>query len=79
MAARLHANSKLGQKYDAHHVPECAMKDGDEYVGGEILDPDNGKVYRSKVRLIDDGKKLSVRGYIGVPALGRSQTWVRQE
>ena len=54
-------------------------KEGDEYVGGQILDPDNGKVYRSKVRLIDDGKKLSVRGYIGVPMLGRSQTWVRQE
>jgi hypothetical protein len=72
MAARLHANPKLGQKYDAHHVPECAMKDGDEY-------PDNGKIYRSKVRLIDDGKKPSVRGYIGVPALGRSQTWVRPE
>lgn len=54
-------------------------KVGDEYVGGQILDPDNGKVYRSKVRLTDNGKKLSVRGYIGVPMLGRSQTWVRQE
>ncbi|WP_049764183.1 DUF2147 domain-containing protein [Polaromonas sp. JS666] len=54
-------------------------KDGDEYGGGQILDPDNGKVYRSKVRLTDNGKKLSVRGYIGVPMLGRSQTWVRQE
>lgn len=54
-------------------------KDGEEYGGGQILDPDNGKVYRSKVRLTDNGKKLSVRGYIGVPMLGRSQTWVRQE
>jgi uncharacterized protein (DUF2147 family) len=54
-------------------------KDGDEYNGGEILDPDNGKVYRSKIHLTDGGKKLSVRGYIGVPMLGRSQTWVRQE
>jgi uncharacterized protein (DUF2147 family) len=54
-------------------------KQGDEYAGGEILDPDNGKVYRSKLRLIDGGKKLSVRGYIGVPMLGRSQTWVRQD
>lgn len=54
-------------------------KDGDEYVGGQILDPDNGKVYSSKLRLIHNGKKLSVRGYIGVPALGRSQTWLRQE
>ena len=54
-------------------------KDGDEYAGGEILDPNNGKVYKSKLHLTDSGKKLSVRGYIGVPMLGRSQTWVRQE
>jgi len=54
-------------------------KEGDEYAGGQILDPDNGKVYRSKVQLLDGGKKLSVRGYIGVPMLGRSQTWLRQE
>lgn len=54
-------------------------KEGDEYVGGQILDPDNGKVYRSRLRLADDGKTLDVRGYIGVPMLGRSQTWLRQE
>ncbi len=54
-------------------------KDGDAYAGGQILDPDNGKSYSSKVQLIDGGKKLSVRGYIGVPMLGRTQTWVRQE
>jgi uncharacterized protein (DUF2147 family) len=54
-------------------------KDGDEYAGGQILDPDNGKLYRSKIQLIEGGKKLSVRGYIGVPMLGRSQVWERQE
>ncbi|MHA4869587.1 DUF2147 domain-containing protein [Duganella sp. PWIR1] len=54
-------------------------KDGEEYAGGEILDPNNGKVYKSKLRLADGGKKLNVRGYIGVPMLGRSQTWVRQD
>jgi uncharacterized protein (DUF2147 family) len=54
-------------------------KDGDEYAGGEILDPNNGKVYKSKLHLTDGGKKLSVRGYIGVPMLGRSQVWVRQD
>ncbi|MDC8759725.1 DUF2147 domain-containing protein [Janthinobacterium fluminis] len=54
-------------------------KDGDEYNGGEILDPDNGKVYRSKMQLVEGGKKLQVRGYFGVPMLGRSQTWIRQE
>ncbi len=54
-------------------------RDGDEYDGGKILDPNNGKVYNSKLELKDSGKKLSVRGYIGIPLLGRSQTWIREE
>ncbi|WP_315856578.1 DUF2147 domain-containing protein [Rhizobium leguminosarum] len=54
-------------------------KDGDEYTGGKILDPDNGKVYSSKIYLADEGKKLNVRGFIGVSLLGRSQVWERQE
>jgi uncharacterized protein (DUF2147 family) len=54
-------------------------KEGGDYRGGQILDPDNGKFYSSKVRLMDGGKKLEVRGYIGVSFLGRSQFWQRQE
>ena len=54
-------------------------RDGDEYNGGNILDPNNGKVYRSKLSVIEGGKKLNVRGYIGIPMLGRSQTWLREE
>jgi len=54
-------------------------KHGDEYSGGEILDPKNGKVYKSKLSVHEGGRKLEVRGYIGVPMLGRSQVWLRQE
>lgn len=54
-------------------------KDGDGWGGGEILDPNNGKVYRSQMKLADDGRKLEVRGYVGVPMFGRTQTWVREE
>ncbi|HEV7814981.1 MAG TPA: DUF2147 domain-containing protein [Janthinobacterium sp.] len=56
-------------------------KDGDdnEYGGGQILDPNNGKVYKSKLQLTEGGKQLKVRGYVGVPMLGRSQVWIRQE
>lgn len=54
-------------------------KDGDGYSGGTILDPENGKVYKSRMKLLDSGAKLEVRGYIGVPMLGRSQVWIRQE
>jgi uncharacterized protein (DUF2147 family) len=54
-------------------------KEGEEFNGGEIIDPKNGKVYKAKMHLTDAGKKLSVRGYVGMPMLGRSQVWVRQE
>jgi uncharacterized protein (DUF2147 family) len=54
-------------------------KDGDQYTGGEILDPKNGKIYRAKMKVLDGGRKLEVRGFIGISLLGRSQTWVREE
>jgi uncharacterized protein (DUF2147 family) len=53
-------------------------KDGDAWDHGQILDPENGKLYKCKMHLEDGGNKLVVRGYIGVSLLGRSQTWVRQ-
>jgi uncharacterized protein (DUF2147 family) len=46
---------------------------------GEILDPNNGKTYRTRLKPVDGGKKLEVRGYIGAPLFGRTQTWVRVE
>ena len=49
------------------------------YEGGNILDPDNGKVYKCKMKLSEDGKKLEVRGFIGISLLGRSQIWMREE
>ncbi|HYS63664.1 MAG TPA: DUF2147 domain-containing protein [Paraburkholderia sp.] len=54
-------------------------KDGDGWDHGQILDPENGKIYKCKMHLEDGGNKLVVRGYIGVSLLGRSQTWVRQQ
>ncbi|TQK02809.1 DUF2147 domain-containing protein [Herbaspirillum sp. SJZ107] len=54
-------------------------KTGDEYTGGEILDPKNGKVYKSKLTVREGGKKVEVRGFVGMPMFGRSQVWLRQE
>lgn len=47
------------------------------YDGGKITDPKNGKTYSFSAKLAPDGKTLSGRGYIGVSALGHSQTWLR--
>jgi uncharacterized protein (DUF2147 family) len=54
-------------------------KQGSELVGGDILDPDTGVVYRCKMTLADGGKKLVVRGFIGISLLGRSQVWLRDQ
>lgn len=54
-------------------------KDGEVFDGGEILDPENGKTYKCKLKLLDNGKQLEVRGYIGISLLGRSQIWLREE
>jgi len=45
--------------------------------GGEILDPNNGKTYRTRLKPVDGGKKLEMRGYIG--PFYRTQTWIRVE
>jgi uncharacterized protein (DUF2147 family) len=47
--------------------------------GGEILDPNNGKTYKVRLKPVNGGKTLEVRGYIGMPMLGRTQTWQRVE
>lgn len=48
-----------------------------QWADGKILDPENGKSYSCSLKLGDNGKKLDVHGYIGIPLLGRSQTWER--
>lgn len=45
--------------------------------GGQILDPKNGKSYRCTIQLMNNSQELNVRGYIGMPLFGRTQTWHR--
>jgi uncharacterized protein (DUF2147 family) len=41
---------------------------------GQITDPRDGGVYQAKLWLDSDGN-LRLRGFIGIPALGATQTW----
>lgn len=52
-------------------------KHGDNWDGGKILDPNNGKLYSVKLTPTDNGNKLEVRGFMGFSLLGRSQRWTR--
>ena len=54
------------------HVPGT-----NNYEKGRIIDPLVGKVYDTKIKLNSTGKRLTLRAYMGVSSLGRSQTWLR--
>jgi uncharacterized protein (DUF2147 family) len=54
-------------------------KSGDDYTGGEILDPESGNVYRCRLRVVEGGQKLEVRGFIGISLFGRTQLWLRDQ
>ncbi len=59
-------------------IIEDIMKDGDEYSGGTILDPENGETYSCYLELMEENR-LKVRGYLGFAIFGRTQYWLRKE
>jgi uncharacterized protein (DUF2147 family) len=75
------------------HNPDKALRDqpviglelmrdftftGSQWVNGRIYDPENGKTYRCKM-MLKEGGILNVRGYVGIPAFGRTTVWMRPE
>jgi len=47
------------------------------WTGGELLDPNNGKTYRTRLKPVDDGKTMEMRGYVAF--IYRTQVWQRVE
>ena len=56
---------------------KASGSDAAVFEGGTIVDPNNGKVYRTRLKPVEDGKKLEMRGYIG--PFYRTQVWQRVE
>lgn len=54
-------------------------RNGSEWTGGTIVDPANGKEYKAKVEVVENGTKLAVRGFVGFALIGRTQVWERVE
>ncbi|OTG63213.1 signal peptidase [Acinetobacter silvestris] len=53
------------------------VEETNSYEHGQIIDPLAGKVYNAKMKLSSTNKRLTMRAYMGVSVLGRSQTWIR--
>ena len=52
-------------------------RNGLSYENGTVRDPRDGSVYRASMTVSPDGKKLEMRGYVGISLFGRSQVWNR--
>ena len=76
--ATLDATNRSAILYRIRSVKKADGEDN-QWDGGHILDPEDGKTYKVRLTPADGGKKLDVRGYIGAPLLGRTQTWIRVE
>jgi uncharacterized protein (DUF2147 family) len=66
--------ARKGQPVKGMNILWGFKKSGNEWTGGSILDPANGKTYRCTVWL-EDANTLKVRGYWGI--FWRTQTWKR--
>jgi uncharacterized protein (DUF2147 family) len=62
---------RYGKKVIGMEILQGLEKEGNEYTGGSVLDPKNGKVYRCKIWR--EGTDLKIRGYLG--PFYRTQTW----
>ena len=51
----------------------------DAYIDGRVLEPTSGRIYKGKAVVSGEGKRLRMRGYMGVSALGRTVVWLRTD
>ena len=57
-------------------VRDFQTEEENRLTNGTVYDPKNGKTYKGKITLISHGR-LELRGYIGIPLIGRTTTWTR--
>jgi uncharacterized protein (DUF2147 family) len=66
---------------DVHGASQCGLTiisnerpTPDGFWLGQVTDPRDGATYHAQLWL-DDGGNLNLRGYLGIPLLGRTQKW----
>lgn len=72
------AGAKKNQPVEGLEILWGFHRDGAQWTGGQVLDPETGKIYSATITVQDGGSKLKLRGYIGISLIGRTQYWLRE-
>jgi uncharacterized protein (DUF2147 family) len=72
-------DERKGQRLIGMTMMKNVKSKGEGYEGTEILDPFSGNTYHVKLSLKEAGKKMEVRGFVGLSLFGRTQVWERVE
>jgi uncharacterized protein (DUF2147 family) len=73
-------DERKGKPVAGMEIIRNVKQDSDDktiWAGGEIMRPSDGKTFKPRLRLIEGGKKLEVRGYVGF--IYKTQVWERVE
>lgn len=91
LCGRIHWIIEGGMQFDSknpdaarHKTPMCGLEilsgfrqqDDRNWGDGKIYKADEGDTYNANLQILPNGKMI-VRGYIGMPLFGKSQTWTR--
>ncbi|MDB5491496.1 MAG: hypothetical protein JWO78_1345 [Micavibrio sp.] len=91
ICGHIHWIIREGMQYDSknpdasrRNAPMCGLKlmwgfhqnDAMNWIDGHIYKADEGDTYNATIQMLPSGKML-VRGYVGMPLFGKSQTWTR--
>lgn len=57
-------------------MTDFAHAGDNEWKGGRLYDPEKGKTYSGNITLVSP-TELDLRGFVGLPFLGRTSTWTR--
>lgn len=68
-------DDRKGKPITGMEIIRGMKTDGDSWSGGTILKPDEGKVYKSKMELVEGGARLKVSGCVAF--ICKSQLWER--
>lgn len=53
--------------------------DGERFVDGSVIDPDSGRIFRCRVRVIDRGERMDLTVYERFAIFGFTERWVRTD